>query len=45
MVSIIHSDSGITLFSRVFEDFCENIDNGLNSELIGKKLLTAVWAK
>ncbi len=35
MVSIIHSDSGITLFSRVFEDFCENIDNGLNSDLIG----------
>jgi hypothetical protein len=35
MVSIVHSDSGITLFSRVFEDFCDNIDNGLNSELIG----------
>lgn len=35
MVSIVHSDSGITLYSRIFEKFCEDIDNGLNSELIG----------
>ena len=33
MVSIIHSSSGITLFTRIFEKFCEGIDN--DSELVG----------
>lgn len=35
MVSIIQSESGITLYSRIFDNFCEDIDNKLNSELIG----------
>lgn len=35
MVSIIQSESGITLYSRIFNNFCEEIDNKLNSELIG----------
>ncbi|MHA1491615.1 MAG: hypothetical protein ACTSRI_18420, partial [Promethearchaeota archaeon] len=41
MVSIIHGLSGITLFSRVFESFCEDISEELSSELIGS-FLTAI---
>lgn len=35
MISIIHSPSGITLFSRIFENFCEKINNDLETDLIG----------
>ena len=35
MVSIIHSPSGITLFSRIFEKFCEKISEEMGAALIG----------
>ena len=35
MVSFIHAPSGITLFSRIFEGFCERINEAAQSELIG----------
>jgi hypothetical protein len=35
MVSIIHADSGITLFSRVFDKFCELVEDKQRSDLIG----------
>jgi hypothetical protein len=35
MISLIHIPSGITLFSRVFDKFCERIGKGLSYDLIG----------
>ncbi|MHC1591897.1 MAG: hypothetical protein ACXQS8_07415 [Candidatus Helarchaeales archaeon] len=35
MVSIIHALSGITLFSRVFESFCEKANGEIEADLIG----------
>jgi len=35
MVSIIHNPSSITLFSKVFDKFCEDINERLSSDLIG----------
>lgn len=35
MLSIIDSLSGITLFSKVFNEFCKNIDNNISYDLIG----------
>jgi hypothetical protein len=35
MISVLHNTSGITLFSKVFNNFCETIDPKSNSELIG----------
>ena len=41
MVSIVHSVSGITLFTKVFNDFCEEVDGEISMELIGS-FLTAI---
>ena len=35
MVSLIHISSGITLFSRIFDKFCENINSESETQLIG----------
>jgi len=35
MISIIHEPSGITLFSRVFDNFCKSINDKTQSDLVG----------
>ncbi len=35
MVSIIHSVSGITLYSQVFDSFCKKFDENFDYEIIG----------
>jgi hypothetical protein len=43
MVSIVHVQSGLTLYTKIFDEFCNDIDNEGNSELIGS-FLTALKA-
>lgn len=35
MISIIHEPSEITLFSKVFDNFCKSINNKTQSDLVG----------
>lgn len=38
MISIIHEPSGITLFSKIFDKFCELINDKTQSDLVGSFL-------
>jgi len=38
MISIIHEPSVITLFSKVFDNFCKTIDEKTQSDLVGSFL-------
>jgi len=38
MISIIHEPSDITLFSKVFDNFCKLIDEKTQSDLVGSFL-------
>lgn len=38
MISIVHAASGLTLYTKVFDEFCNDLDNDGTTELIGSFL-------